>query len=292
MNKIPEFFHKSKKIPSSLAYYPGGKGMYAQRIIDILPKGVRYLEPYCGMANVFARIKDFQIVALNDIDKIIVNIFRVLQNDNLYDKLMNRLIYTLYSQEEFKLAIDVLRKPDEHDEIEKAWAFFVTQNQGFAGIAKTYGYWGRRLDKQSIPLPITWQQKIANIHWWHEKLFNVYLDNRDAIDFIKFWDHEDGESVFYIDPPYMTNTAVSKEIYGNETDNVHHTNLVTTLCSLKGKGVLSCYDDETYYPLLEHGWRKETFATTTMMGRRIRKSVVKNEKTVGKRIETMYIKGE
>lgn len=285
MIEIPDFFPKSKK-HGALARYPGGKGINCHRISKLIPEGKKYFEPYCGMASVFGMMTNFDFVALNDIDGTVINIFKVLQNREKCDELLRKLIFTPYSQDEFSLAIDISKNKNSTD-IDRAWAFFVAQNQGFAGIAKTYGNWGRVLDICAEYKPKAWQSKISNILWWHEKLMNVLLDNRDALDFISYWDSED--SVFYLDPPYLQSTRVSSKIYSNETNNAHHEKLVQLLLKIRGKAVLSCYDDDIYTPLFNNGWEKINFQTSSMMGSKARNTKSHNS-NVPKRIETLYIK--
>lgn len=290
MNQVPRYFLRAKRQPSSIAWYPGGKGLNAARISKFIPKGTRYLEPYCGMISVFGRIKneEYPIIALNDINKNVYLFLKVLQDQEQCDKLIHRLIYTPYSQSAFIEALDIVYDK-EAAPLDKAWAFFVTQNQGFAGIAKTYGHWGRRLNPKEEHLPSSWQKKISNIEWWHEKLMGVYLDNRDSIDFIKYWD-VDENSIFYLDPPYIGATRASKEMYRNETDDNHHIKLVETLLDIKGKAVLSCYDHEIYQPLTDAGWHKESFKTSALMASRSRITSVRDGKAP-ERTETLYIKG-
>lgn len=280
MNKVPPYFLVSAAPHMALARYPGGKGLHAKHIIDVLPTGERYLEVYCGMANVFSRVEKFPVMVLNDINKHVMNVFRVLQNPETYDMLLHRMIYTPYSQDEFRLALDTLNDPEANN-LDCAWAFLVAQNQGFSGIAKTYGHWGRRPYQKNEHLPSLWQRKISNLEVWHKKLMGVYLDNKDAIEFIDFWDKDDKQSVLYLDPPYLEDTRVSKNLYLHETNADHHIRLVEKLCNIHGKGVLSCYDSEIYYPLLDHGWTKQTFKTTAGMAARAENK---------ERTETLYVK--
>lgn len=291
-SNIPEWFQKSST-PLSLARYPGGKGHNAKKINQYIPNGNIYLEPYCGMASLFAMQTKFAAYALNDIDQHIITLMRVLQNEQQYQELMRRLIYTPYSVDEFAKAIEIYTSKTEDNPIIKSWAFLVKQIQGFSGISKTKGNWGRSLqaNNNGMILYNYWQKKIANLNWWHEKLMGVYLDNKDALEFIPYWDATD--NVFYIDPPYIKSTRLTttRDIYHNESDDEHHKELVNILTSLKGKAVLSCYDSPIYDLLLEHGWKKQHFSSAVSMASKARGTKYHGGKESSPRsMETIYIK--
>lgn len=285
---VPTYLKTHKTKTARFAKWAGGKGGYAKKIVEMVPSGSRYLEPYAGMANVFLHLdKTYDIVALNDINSDIINAFRVVQDDAKYVELENMLTWTPYSFDEFKKALRIV-KDDNASDVQKAWAFFTAQNQGFSGISKHPGNWGRTIDPKVTPEPDVWQRKVANLSWWHEKLCNVYLDNRDALDFIEYWD-VDEESVFYLDPPYIQDTRVSKNVYKHETSDNHHSLLVQKLLTIKGKAVLSGYEHDIYLPLLDNGWRIERFAAHASMAAKGRGSSVRGG-NIPKRVEAVYIK--
>lgn len=284
---IPEYYLRHRS-PARLAKWSGGKGGYAKRIVEYIPEGKRYMEPYCGMANVFLHLKnEYPIYALNDLNYDVINTMRVLQDKDSYNRLLHRLVFTPYSMSEFRTALAVLRDDNASAE-DRAWAFFTAQNQGFSGVARSDGNWGRTINPSVQVEPSVWQKKISNLEYWHKKLIGVYLDNKDAIEFIKYWD-EDEDSVFYLDPPYIEDTRVSAGLYKHETTNQHHVDLVNALLQLKGKAVLSCYDHEIYEPLTNNGWNKVQFSAHAHMATKGRNSSVRLN-GVPKRIETLYIK--
>lgn len=285
---VPEYFELSQQKKTRLAKWAGGKGGYASKIVKILPDGHSFFEPYCGMANVYSKLeKPYRVVALNDLNGDVINLFRVLQDREKFDILTHKLVYTPYSIDEFKTAIELLQSEDGTD-IDRAYSFFVAQNQGFSGISKSAGNWGRTINPTVQPEYVGWQKRISNLENWHKLMMNVYLDNRDAIEFIKYWD-SDKECVFYLDPPYIQDTRVSKNVYKHETTDNHHELLVNALLALKGKAVLSGYDHPIYAPLLDAGWEQIDFNAHANMATKGRGSSVR-ETGVPKRTETLYVK--
>jgi len=92
---------------------------------------------------------------------------------------------------------------------------------------------------------------------WHGRLSRVQLDNRDALEVIRYWDSP--ETFFYIDPPYVADTRKSKKIYNHETTDDHHQKLVSLLLKIRGGVVVSGYKHEIYAPLDEAGWKRYEF---------------------------------
>ena len=128
----------------------GGKSKHAERILSFLPSGRVYVEPFCGAASLFWQKEPHPVEVLNDLHSEIVNLFRVLQDPEKVKELEYRIHWTLYSREEF---VKALRMEDQEgiSDIDRAWAFYVRQNQGFGGEANSEGNWGRVLLAKKWP---------------------------------------------------------------------------------------------------------------------------------------------
>jgi DNA adenine methylase len=279
--------------PMSPFLWPGGKGILASWIIQYIPASHIYVEPFAGAASVFWRLpKPFPIEVLNDLDGDIVNMYRVLQDKAKFEKLAHRLIFTLYARAEFVNALQIL-KDSNASATDRAWAFFVSQNQGFGGKANGAGDWGRILTATSNGMAETasrWRGRLKLLSFWHDRLSNVRIDNMDGIECIKYWDTP--ETIFYIDPPYVHETRKDRSLYKNEPDLAYHERLVETILAAKGKVMLSCYDHPVYAPLAKAGWRKLTKETVCYMAGRIRGSKLQGAnaaKEHAPRKETLYL---
>lgn len=114
----------------------GGKGRMLAKLLPVVPEGgAPYCEPYCGAASLFWRRPPAPVEVLNDLNGDLVNLFRCIQDLALFEDLKHRLTWTLYSRAEFVRALEILAS-DEAAGVTRAWAFFVAQNQGFAGPRK------------------------------------------------------------------------------------------------------------------------------------------------------------
>lgn len=248
-----------------------GKGLMTQRIIPLIPWSAVYCEPFGGAASIMCALPPRPCEVYNDLDTRLVGLFRVLQAEDTCEALARRLAFTLYSRDEFIRALDIL-KSDETDPVTRAWAFFTAQNQGFAGKATFAGDWGRAfITGQGMAATCSrWLGGIANIDRWHERFSRVQIDNRDALDVIKYWDSPD--TCFYLDPPYATGTRVKGKDYQHECTDAQHTALVDLLLTLQGAAVLSGYDTPLYQPLRDAGWESTEFNTACHAAGRVRGS--------------------
>lgn len=94
----------------------------------------------------------------------------------------------------------------------------------------------------------------VNIEKSRERLKGVTLENLDIIDLINKYDSKD--TLFYLDPPYVADTRVAKKVYKHEMADEKHIEMVDKLLEVKGKVILSGYDNEIYERLVDEGWDK------------------------------------
>jgi DNA adenine methylase len=276
--------------------WPGGKGNLASWIVKYVPTGHTYVEPFAGAASVFWHLPTpFPVEVLNDIDGDIVNFYRVLQDKTKFEILLHRLVFTPYARSEFRRALRILRNPEASD-IDKAWAFFVRQNQSISGAGRSEGNWSRSITNTRNGMASTTSQlrsRLKLLAQWHDRISRVQIDNMDGIECIKYWDTTD--TVFYVDPPYVLETRKCRSLYSKEPDLSYHERLVETLLQVKGKVLISCYDHPVYRPLNDMGWHKLTKDTACHMIGKIRNSSfqgVGNVKANAPRTETLYMNFE
>jgi len=252
----------------------GGKGNMIAKLMRHVPQGGRpYCEPYMGAASLFFTRKPAPVEVLNDLDGNLVNLFRCLQDKTTFGKLKHRIQYTLYARSEFGRAIQIMNDESVTDPVERAWAFFVAYNQGFSGCnPKGLGNWSRAFVSSGGCADTTnrWIMRMSMLDDWHLRLLRAQIDNRDALEVIRYWDNQN--AVFYVDPPYHHDTRKKKNIYAVEPDHDHHARLVKTLLSCNGAVVLSGYDHPVYAPLAEAGWSVTHYETSCHAAGRTRGS--------------------
>jgi DNA adenine methylase len=274
-------------------WWYGGKGHLAKKLLPLIPQGRIYVEPYAGAASVLFHRQPAPVEVLNDLNRDLVNLFRHLQDPECFAALQHRLTWTLYSLEEFRLALEILQD-SESTAADRAWAFFVTQNQGFGGLAKSEGNWGRVFvsDRNMAGTTNKWRGRLKLLPWWHERLSRVQLDCRDALEIVRYWDSPD--TVFYLDPPYVHETRVLGRcnVYQHEVDDAHHRDLVGVLLAIQGQAVLSAYEHPLYEPLLSAGWRLHRIETACHAAGRTRGSGLQGKGAAKRevpRTEAVYV---
>jgi len=251
----------------------GGKGNMIAKLMRHVPLGGRpYCEPYMGAASLFFSRPPAPVEVLNDLDGDLVNLFRCLQNPETFAELRHRLLYTLYARSEYCRAVEILYDPTVTDPVIRAWAFFVGHNQGISGIVKRDGSWGRAFTSSAGIAATTskWIMRLTMLDDWHRRLLAVQIDNRDALEVIRYWDTP--EAVFYVDPPYHPSTRIDKNIYAAEPNHDHYVELVRTLLACRGAVVLSCYDHPVFAPLADAGWQKTEYVIVCHAAARVRNS--------------------
>ena len=227
----------------------GGKYYMAKDIIEIFPKHKMYVEGFGGAGHVLFRKEKSELEVYNDLHSGLYLFFKLLRENN--EEFIRRLSLTPYSREEFE---NSKRWMYEDDEIEKARKFYVRTMQSVA----SNGGWcyakskSRRGMCQSVS---RWLGNIEeNLSGAIERLKEVQIENLDVLDLIKKYDKED--TLFYLDPPYVPETRKQKKSYDYEMTREQHIELINTLINVKGKVILSGYDNDIYNKLLDNGWKK------------------------------------
>ena len=112
--------------------YIGGKNRIANKIIEIFPEHTTYVEPFAGGAQVLFHKEPSKAEVLNDLDKDIVNFFRVCQLH--YEELLRYLRFILVSREWFTLF--EAQTPATLTDIQRAARFFYLLKNAYAGLVR------------------------------------------------------------------------------------------------------------------------------------------------------------
>ena len=270
---------KNRMVYKSPINWYGGKYYMAKDIIEVFPKHKMYVEGFGGAAHVLFRKEKSELEVYNDLHSGLYLFFKLLRENN--EEFIRRLSLTPYSREEFENSKQWMY---EEDEIEKARSFYVRTMQSVA----SNGGWcyakskSRRGMCQSVS---RWLGNIEeNLEGAIERLKEVQVENLDILELIKKYDKED--TLFYLDPPYISDTRKQKKSYDYEMTDEQHKELVDTLIGIKGKVVLSGYDHPIYNKLLDNGWSK------VVLGEYAKRSQKTNEGELSKGKEFVWVNYE
>jgi DNA adenine methylase len=241
------FAEEPVKINRSFLPIPGGKWYLSRHLLKMIPPHQIYVEAFGGGATLLLRKPPSPVEVYNDIDGDLVNLFRVVKDEEKFKRFYELVSWTLYSREEFNYAREMLKRDDLSD-VERAYYFFLTIQQSFGGQGGSWGYrvkTGERIK--------TWFNHKSWLEVFHLRLANVQIENDDFRKIIPRYDTP--ETFFYLDPPYYPLTY-SKGTMKNPLSVEDYEDLFKLLLGIKGKVLLSGFLHPAYQVLEDAGWKR------------------------------------
>ena len=234
-------------MPKTPITYYGGKQNMLRHILPNIPKHRIYTEVFFGGGAVFFAKEPSESEVINDLDSFIVNFYRVCISN--FEALRQKVEATLFSRATYTVANTMYKMPHLFNELQRAWAFYVATNMGFAsGI----GSWG--FDKYGKRRKTFMNKKMAFDEGIHMRLANVQVENLDAIRVLERYDSED--TFHYIDPPYV---GTNLGHYGGYTEGDYR-ELLDALGGIRGKFLLSSFPSDILDGYIEkNGWHSIAF---------------------------------
>jgi DNA adenine methylase len=223
-----------------LIAYPGGKQRMIPNLLPVIsgiPHSI-YVAPFAGgEALLFAKPRhygasDLYREVINDVDKLLINLYQVARD--CPEALNRRLQLTLYSQAEHQAACRVLRQPSLYSKLDRAWAYIIGTQQGFAHKHNAGWAAGRKSENHAR----TWTSKQLQFPPQLERLKSVFISCEDALDCIARWDSSD--TLFVCDPPYP---GTDQDGYAGKYSEADWRKLCETLDQVQGSWVL-CGDGQ------------------------------------------------
>ena len=230
---------------SAFGYY-GAKLRISSSIINLFPPHNAWVEVFCGSSAITLAKKAAPIEVINDLDGIIVNVFKQLRENS--EELIKLIKLTPYAREEFEKAkvIDV----DDSD-LERARKFLVVSMMtvnatvgdprcGFS-ISSSYSRNGKeaRVNRwNNLP------ERITNVS---ERIKNVRVENKDAREIVKLFSDRPA-TLMYLDPPYYVDRSHDYVIDAKEQE--FHEELLELCCKSKAMLIISHYENPLYRSFL------------------------------------------
>lgn len=225
----------------------GGKSWLVNHLVELLPQHRLYCEPFAGGARLFFAKKPSTIEIVNDKDGLLVNFYKVVQNDTKRQALIKALNELPYSRNVF----NYFRRAEPQGEIEKVVQFFYLSKASFAGDTERGGFAVPSRNTPRNPAQ-TYQHSIDALEHTARRLKGVTIECLDYEDCIRKYESE--SSLFYIDCPYYGH----EDYYGDSFTEQDHCCLAKLLHNVKGKIMLSHYQCDVYDRLYSD-WNKYTF---------------------------------
>ena len=234
-------------MPKTPITYYGGKLNLLREILPRIPEHRSYTEAFFGGGAVFFAKDPSEAETINDTNDMAINFYEMVKMD--FDSLKTKIEATLFSRATYSVALAIYRMPHLFSLVQRAWAFYVATNMGFACRIGSWGYdkYGKRV-KAFRNKKLIFDKGIA------KRLENVQIEHNDALQVIKSRDTED--AFHYVDPPYIDS---HQGHYGGYTENDYR-KLLDTLPNIKGKFLLSSYPSEILDEYIKkNGWHSIRF---------------------------------
>ncbi len=238
--------------------YHGSKFRLAPWITAFFPPHRMYVEPYAGSASVLLQKERALAECINDLDSRVVNVFHVLRDEQLAERLRRRLLLTPFARDEF----DAAYVDDDDDPVEQAVRTLVLSFMGHGSdsVGRGYRTGFRCKDSEGRALPSNeWANWPDQVPLFTQRLRGVAIERRDALEVIGRLDSEG--TLIYVDPPYPMHTrtaARTKHGYRYEMTDDEHRELAVVLHGCQGMVVLSGYSTPLYDEELFTGWERHT----------------------------------
>jgi len=273
---MEDFLRSQIEEVKSPLVWAGGKFYLADWIVSLMPMHKIYVEPFFGAGWVFFTKSRSEIEVINDIDNRVYALFRVLSDEELFQRFVERIWFIGASEKLYYEMLEKL-KSKEIDLVDRAVMFFYVNKFALSGnLDERFLIW--RDHNKALSYEVVKDRLFAI----HKRLRGVAVLNRDWKDVVRKYDGED--VVVYLDPPYVLDTRSNSEgIYAYEMSNEEHEELVDICLKLKSKVILSGYQNEIYRRLEENGWiRLDRDVSLTSI-------VVLKGKERPKRIESVWL---
>lgn len=227
----------------------GGKYYLARHIINHFPanyEDLKYAELCGGAASVLFNKRPSKIEIYGDVDPRTANVFYCLKH--YPDEFIKIVEATTYCEKSFK---DAGKVQFVYGDVNSAVAELSLRRMSRGGLKKHFS-WSNRMrggrpgDENAFE---TFKSLLPDMV---KRLQNVEVSCMDIMESIKLYDSE--KTLFYIDPPYVHSTRVSKDVYEYEMTNEQHEQIGEMLNSIEGKAIISGYDCLLYQKLYKN-WR-------------------------------------
>jgi DNA adenine methylase len=194
----------------------------------MFPKHACYVEPFCGAAALFfMREEPAKVEVLNDINRDLVNLYRVVQNH--LEEFVRQFKWALVSRQMFEWA--KIQVPETLTDIQRAARFYYLQKLCFGAkvSGRTFGTATTAAPRLNL---LRIEEELSAVHL---RLARVTVEHLPWRDCLERYDRE--HTFFYVDPPYW-----QTEGYGVPFGFEEYEALASAMGTLKGKALLSIND--------------------------------------------------
>ncbi len=224
MNSLPQYPAKP------IIPWVGSKRRLAKKLLPLFPKHHCYVEVFCGSAALyFLRPEPAHIEVINDINRDIANLYRVVQFH--LGEFARQFEWAVISRELFKWYQSM--PPEALTDIQRAARFYYLQQNAFGGYIHKPRF-GTTTTRKSA---MDWQHIKEKLLSAHHRIVSTktIIENLPWRECIERYDRT--HTFFYLDPPYW-----QTEGYGLPFGFEEYEQIAKIMRTCKGKVMLSIND--------------------------------------------------
>lgn len=212
--------------------YLGGKSLASSEIVNYIPKHKTFIEPFCGAAWVFFKKPLVNVNVLNDKNKNLVNLFRVVKSHK--DEFLRLFNLLPVGTEEFQQFKFELYNDTYLTDIERGIRYLYLISLSFSSrVDESSNYYPGK----SNHIKITPESVEAKLNDALTKLKYAIVENLDFVECFEKYDDE--KSFFFVDSPYYgKENYYGKNLFKRDDFYV----LRDILKNLKGKFLMTLND--------------------------------------------------
>jgi DNA adenine methylase len=248
---------KVERLRSPIRWF-GGKGRMTKKLLPYIsiPHHI-YVEPFGGGASMLMAKTPSAVEVYNDLNEGLVDLFRVLSDPELFPRFHHIVSLTPHSRNEYTHAKTTWDQ--ETDPVKRAAKWFTVARQSFAG---RFGHsWCHAINASFRGMSAEVSEYLSCIDQLpaiSERLLRVQVECLDFRAIIPKYDTP--ETLFYIDPPYVSSTRRAGR-YKHEMTDTDHEALVELMLNAKGMCVLSGYNNGLYDAINDAGYLRIDWQT-------------------------------
>jgi DNA adenine methylase len=210
--------------------WPGGKRRLAKHLVPLIAGTPHtcYVEPFAGgAAMLFARLEPAKVEVLNDINRDLVNLYRVLAHH--LDEFVRQFRWALTSRVMFRWA--QLQHVDTLTDVQRAARFYYLQRLCFGAkvSSRTFG------TSTTTPARLNLTRIEEDLSAAHLRLAAVTIECVPWRECVARYDRP--HTLFFADPPYY-----ETEGYGAPFELVEYDALAEAMADAKGRVLLTVND--------------------------------------------------
>ncbi len=247
--------------------YPGGKFRIAKWTVAHFPPHSFYCEPYFGAGSCFFQKHKANGEIINDINKDVVNVFKVLRDPAQALELERLCRLTPMAYDEY---LEAYEPTDDPVEAARRIIFRSCATHGIDGVFReNSGFRVMKNRESRLTTANEWANYPQQIKFFTERLKGVAIHNKPAIEVIQMIDSPD--TFHYCDPPYLMESRArqNRDLYANEMGNTIaeeedlHRELAEVLHNIEGTAIVAGYNSPLYQELYGD-WKREEISARAM----------------------------